>query len=348
MELSIQILFLLSALGVFNGIILCAYFLVFKAEKNKADIWLGLMLLALTTRIGKSVLYYFNDDLPKWVLQVGLTACLYIGPFFYYYIRTSLKQDHKKGLSIKTQLIGLVLLGGVGLFITYENDPWFWNYVAVKVIYAVWMIYVLLGIYVSRSLWDKNIQKDHKKQWLKALIIANVIICLVYHSMLYFGFPTYITGPISFSFLFYVLIGFLLFSPWRKSILNIEQQQTQTPKKKLGQEVILKLNQSLEYAMNTGKVYLDPKLKLEMLAEQIDTTPHILSQFLNDHIGKNFNSYINDLRVEAAAKLISTDHNYSYAGIATEVGFRSKSTFYNAFKARYQMTPKAYAESLNS
>ena len=58
------------------------------------------------------------------------------------------------------------------------------------------------------------------EKWLLVVFSANVLICLVFNSSMYFGFPAYIFSPITFSLVFYALALFLLFHPKRKIILQ--------------------------------------------------------------------------------------------------------------------------------
>ncbi len=346
MELGRQILFFVSALGVFNGFILSQYLLLFKKDKNISNRWLGLLLLALSLRIGKSVLRYFYSSTSEWILQLGLTACLFIGPFLYFYVCSAYRPERPLSQSTKLQLSLLLACAGVGLIYPYKYNPQFWNPDFVIFIYTVWIVYVISTIWVTRDLWPrllyKNASTGHKELWLLSLIIANLTICAVFNSILYFGVPSYVFGPISFSFLFYVLGGFILFSPLKDLILHNINSTHKKPRKTLDKDLIQQIKSELSKAMTTDKSFLDHNLKLESLAHKIGTTPHHLSQYINDQIGKNFNSYINELRVEEAATLLLCNDHYSFEGIANEVGFRSKSTFYAAFKARFNMTPKSY------
>src|ERR1041385_6999687 len=83
-----NLLFFFSALGAFNGLIAGIYFLFFTAKKNLSDYFLGALLIALSIRIGKSVAYFFDYNLSRTILQFGLTACLFIGPFLYFFVKT--------------------------------------------------------------------------------------------------------------------------------------------------------------------------------------------------------------------------------------------------------------------
>jgi adenylate cyclase len=93
--------------------------------------------------------------------------------------------------------------------------------------------------------------------------------------------------------------------------------------------------------------YLNPALSLRSLAEQIEIHPNQLSWLLNEKVGKNFNEFINQLRVEYFKKLAIDPANshISLIGLAYESGFNSKTVFNTAFKKTTGMTPKEYQKS---
>ncbi len=57
MEFSAQLLFFFSALGAFNGFLLAVYFLFFAKPKNLINRMLGMLILMLSIRVGKSVFF---------------------------------------------------------------------------------------------------------------------------------------------------------------------------------------------------------------------------------------------------------------------------------------------------
>ncbi|MPR36973.1 helix-turn-helix domain-containing protein [Cytophagaceae bacterium SJW1-29] len=93
--------------------------------------------------------------------------------------------------------------------------------------------------------------------------------------------------------------------------------------------------------------YLNPSLSLRSLAELIEIHPNQLSWLLNEKVGKNFNEFINQLRVEYFKKLVVDPANshISLIGLAYESGFNSKTVFNTAFKKTMGMTPKEYLKS---
>lgn len=93
--------------------------------------------------------------------------------------------------------------------------------------------------------------------------------------------------------------------------------------------------------------FLNPTLTLRSLAEQIEIHPNQLSWLLNEQTGKNFNTFINQLRIEHFKKLVVDANNshISLIGLAYESGFNSKTVFNTIFKKETGMTPKEYQKS---
>ena len=90
--------------------------------------------------------------------------------------------------------------------------------------------------------------------------------------------------------------------------------------------------------------FLDPKLTMHILAEELKMSPSHFSKIINGQSRSNFSDYINSFRVEQAKKLLSDSHfiNYTIASIGLECGFNSKSTFYTAFKKMTTITPTEF------
>jgi adenylate cyclase len=90
--------------------------------------------------------------------------------------------------------------------------------------------------------------------------------------------------------------------------------------------------------------YLNPDLSLRELAGQIEVHPNHLSWLLNNAIGKNFNEFINQYRVESF-KVKAKDpsnKNLTIEGMAYESGFNSKTVFNTYFKKSTGLTPKQF------
>ena len=108
-----------------------------------------------------------------------------------------------------------------------------------------------------------------------------------------------------------------------------------------------KLFARLQYMLRTEKIYLNPKLTLQKLANALETNTKYLSQVVNFHGGMNLQRFVNNYRVnEAKAKILSQrNNNLTLFGVATQCGFKNKSTFYKVFKQTTGMTPMEFIKS---
>lgn len=112
-------------------------------------------------------------------------------------------------------------------------------------------------------------------------------------------------------------------------------------------ETLDQLSKRLEELMRNQKKYLDPDISLKQLAFLLNTNTTYLSQVINQEFNKNFNDFINELRVKEACRLIETGqfHLQTLEAIGNEVGFNSKSVFFTLFKKFTGMSPSAYRKT---
>jgi YesN/AraC family two-component response regulator len=103
----------------------------------------------------------------------------------------------------------------------------------------------------------------------------------------------------------------------------------------------------LKRLMEVEKVYRDEKIALQTLAEKVATTPHILSQVLNERLNRNFSDFINSYRVEEAVKILASPDGKEKKNwiISHDVGFNNMGVFYRAFKKFTGMTPNEYKKN---
>ncbi len=117
--------------------------------------------------------------------------------------------------------------------------------------------------------------------------------------------------------------------------------------KKSLKEVDLKLIAQLDQAIKMNKIYLDPKLNLQQVAQMLDVNETILSNTINIHYKKNFRNLINEARVKEVKHRLLTEEigNLSLLGFAVECGFNSEASFYRIFKTETNLTPKQFIKS---
>jgi AraC-like DNA-binding protein len=106
----------------------------------------------------------------------------------------------------------------------------------------------------------------------------------------------------------------------------------------------------LDFLMEKERIYLDPLLKLDILANKLSLPEKNLSNLLNQHLGKNFNDFVNEYRVqEVLVKLADPAlSQFTIAAIAYDCGFNSLATFQRCFKQFTGCTPSQYQNNLKS
>jgi AraC-like DNA-binding protein len=351
MSISQQILFLVSALGAVNGIILSLYLFISKKGRSVPAFFLGLLLLAISLRVAKSVFLYFNPQLPKICLQAGLSACFLIGPALFHFLRSSMNGVARIPLSWKWHwgiLVGILLLGGID--VPYQAFPKIWNNIIVYIIYGQWLVYLAMSGFllspVIKTAARTQPLKTTEKFWL-LVYGGNLFVFVVYLlALLKVIYGIYICGALAFSFFLYLTIFFYLHSTQLENLLHPAASPDKPKKTKIPATDALLWIEKLEKIIHDKELYKNPNLKLSDLAQTIHISAHLLSQLLNENLGKSFSTYINEYRINEACKLITTNDLLTFEAIGYEVGFNSKSTFYTAFRKIKDTTPALFRESI--
>lgn len=341
MNFSRQILFFLSAIGAFNGIILSLYFVILKKEKSYSDIFLGGLLAALSIRVGKSILFYFNPELPKIYLQIGLSACFLIGPLLFCYVKS--KQQRLNIRIAAYSLAGLVLLLVIlGWLFSYEVYPALWKKPIYYMIDVQWFFFILIAFYSARDSFSKlanrSRQISYDEVWILTVTCGVFVIWASYYTAKY---TSYISGALSFSFIFYISLMLIFYE--RNKAFNFSIPKKESYTKKIEESLAQELLQKITTVIEEQKIYKRPDLSLSILAKELSVRPQFLSQFLNDNLNKSFNQFINEHRVEEAKRLLKEDAHLKIDVIGIACGFNSSSTFYSTFKKIAGTTPANYA-----
>lgn len=101
----------------------------------------------------------------------------------------------------------------------------------------------------------------------------------------------------------------------------------------------------------SSKKFTAKEMSLGMLAAQLNTNTKYLSEVINRHKQKNFNSYINELRINFITEKIKNEPNYlnyKVSYLAEESGFSSHSSFTTVFKSIVGISPIAFVELIKN
>ena len=106
----------------------------------------------------------------------------------------------------------------------------------------------------------------------------------------------------------------------------------------------------IEQRIVSQKLFKDKNLTAKSAAKALGIKENELKEYLRLNSRQNFNEFINDLRVNEFKKILETmdSNKFDIYGIANEVGFKSRSTFYRHFNEHTGITPGQYLKSLKN
>jgi AraC-like DNA-binding protein len=119
-------------------------------------------------------------------------------------------------------------------------------------------------------------------------------------------------------------------------------------KPRISEEAEQKIIEGLKVFEKTDN-FRNANYALADLASEIGVNTKYLSQVLNSRYGRDFNTYINELRINYIIEKLKTDsdyHLYKLSFLAEECGFSSHSKFSSVFKSVTGLTPTRFMSYL--
>lgn len=133
------------------------------------------------------------------------------------------------------------------------------------------------------------------------------------------------------------------------TILELDiKEENQLEKTKFEVEIDEDFEQSLQL-FEEQKLFLNPKFSLNDLVLELNANRTIVSNYINRSRSKNFNQYINELRINYLLKRIENEPNikkHTIDALAEETGFNSRKTFSDAFLEHTGFRPSQYLRNI--
>ncbi|MEM8999066.1 MAG: helix-turn-helix domain-containing protein [Bacteroidota bacterium] len=328
---------ILSSLGIAQSLFLMAYLLTLKKGNRKAQLFLTLLILGLTLRIGKSI-FNVHYDLAPWQRNLGIAGILLVGPSLWWYgqlLFHKIKEPLKRS---GFHFIPYMLFTLWSPFIPNRSDT------VSLIIYVA--VFVHLLFYVLFAL---RLLLAHRKSvrsglyvWYRNLIMGVALIWLFYMGNLSGLIPFYIGGALFFSLLIY-MFSFLLL---RQHTFTLEKYQGSS----LDYNTSKQLMASVKTLFSAEEVFLDNSLSLHDVAALLQTSPRNLSRTINENEQVNFSEFVNRYRVNKAKELLSsaeTAHE-KLATIAYDSGFGNVTSFNTTFKGVTKLTPSQFRKQFGT
>lgn len=324
----------LASVGLIQGVFLSVYLLHLTKGNRQANLFLGLVILGVTIRIGKSVMDYYLP-LEAWQRNLGISGILLAGPFLWFYGMTLIHKDQSFSKGKLAHLIpfGLFIL----LFmIIPSRGTWelYWNYGIVVIHLAIYLTLSWRLLYNNRLTVSKSIF-----YWYRNILWGITAVWCFYLGNFLSLDSYYITGPIFYSFLIYAF-SFLLLN--RHKFL-VEKYNRSTLDRKKSQYLF----QRIQTLFTNEQIYLTPEVSLQMVAEKLGVHTRMVSQAINENGQRNFSDFLNAYRIEEAKSLLANPscQEKKIATIAYDSGFGNVTSFNIAFKKMTGKTPSAYRKA---
>ena len=99
------------------------------------------------------------------------------------------------------------------------------------------------------------------------------------------------------------------------------------------------LMRRIRLLMEEQRLYLNSELKLNDVADALNTNRNLISNCINSQQGCSFSQFVNSYRVEYAKDLIRRKPDTKISEVWMQSGFSTETSFFRTFKAITGMTP---------
>ncbi len=336
----------LQIIALLQGLFVLSVLFINRKEYKKTTFWLlfGSLLSVLLYIAGddENNIFVQNSD---WFLFDSSLFVTFLFLFFRYY------KSGKEKFAILDLLFFLpniiyFIIEGLEIFLVEENLIVEIFEITAELTFLFYLLAIIHSIITTK-----------KKHWIIyfaipiAILFAlssinDVIKAFGFAELPLFNdqnFNTYLLLVIAFLFYF---IAFKLLSK-NKDILP----KTETSKYRnsnLNPKLIEQYKTDLFRSMETDKLYLNNKLSIVDVSEKLNIPRQYISEVLNEYMDTSFQDFVNEYRVEEFINRLKNDQNnhFTLLGIATDVGFNSKSSFNAIFKKHKGLTPTQYKKTL--
>ena len=252
---------------------------------------------------------FFLDDEYLWV-RLMYSIAFMSSVSYYTYLTLKILGRHRKQLKDRFSFLS-------------ERNELNWLYVLTAIFGVTYFLYFSLGTY--------NVLM--KQGFFDIAYTSDVFLTILAFSVSYFGIK----------------------QPYLFKVIPEENEEFMALKKKNESKRKYKNSnlteeQKEEYVkhiftfMDEERPFINPELTVQDLSKQLNISRHHLTELLNNDIGKNFFTFINEYRVEEVKRrLLDTRFEHlTIVAIAFESGFNSKSTFNSIFKQNTGNTPSQW------
>lgn len=307
---------ILSGSAVALALFLSSFFLFIKRKDNPKHLWLGMILVAVGLRVGKSIIYFLANGIAPIGLSLGFLGLSSIGPLVWFLVRG------RNSLKVKDTWHFLVpIIGAISCYLVTPS-PW------ETIIYIGGTAMLLIYLIVS---WVSVINNQDKSPWDQKVLImtTGIWLSLVYqhisNSMMDYAF-----GSVGASIFLY----WIFYQSFRTSVF------TKGIAISLPNEILTDIKEAFE----NKKVFKEQGINLQSFSMDLDIPSYLVTKSVKQLYHRTFPEALNHFRIEELKQMLldPKKEHLKIESLAYEVGFASPSAFYASFKKVTGQTPTEY------
>ncbi|HBS53577.1 MAG TPA: hypothetical protein DD806_06230 [Flavobacterium sp.] len=245
------------------------------------------------------------------------------------------------------------------------------NFIIRPVLLLVYILYCMFLIWkrFSVSNFDTNIPKRQliiSLRWLMILIMSLFFIVVVFLIITFNSvqqkpsiglvntYPLYILSGVAYCVMSFSLLWFpnILYGFPKRVEVKKQSVKKQKPTLEIQAEVLeqieddpfFELSESIKVYLEKEKPFLNANFSISDIALAMKVPQNHVAYCINSIMLTKFATLKSDLRIDYAVKLLSGNLNDSFTieGIAQQSGFKTRASFYGAFKEKTGMTPTEF------
>lgn len=328
----------IQIIAILQGLFLLLVLVKRHKEYKKVNFWL------LASTVVSILLYALGDDNfnlffknTNWYFfhDILLVTCFFL---LLKYHQSKEEKFHKKDLLFFIPYSIYVGMQLVEEFIGIKNSV----FIVVPIILVAFVVFYYLLLIIKKIIYTDE------DRWMLAFIIPYTVLYIIdrgadvfldNHDNIAF-LESY--GVISLvAFLFYMILYKMIVSP---KVVIEKSDEAKYKSSSLKKEEIPNIKAAIIHLLEEKKAFKNPKFTVNEMAKELGVPRQHLSEVLNIYMKISFQDLLNEYRVKEFIKALKDEHykNYSLLGIANEVGFNSKTSFYTTFKKITGKTPNEY------
>ncbi|WBV59519.1 helix-turn-helix domain-containing protein [Chryseobacterium camelliae] len=351
----------------------CSLLIVGKRKKVTADYILALWFFIIGIHLAL-FLFIFSGEYERftYVLGVEVPVPLIHGPMLYLYVLNLIRQNKSKYygylhfipvMIIYFTLFDFFRLPSEDKISVYRNNGCGYKdlrkYVSILILVSG-VVYTLLSFLLVRE-YKKKISEQFSNtekinlNWTYYLIVS---IALIWVAVFLKNDLIIFTLVV----IFIVLAAYFginkvgILNPAdiqeihkKEEKVNVEVVPAKYQKTSISEKSLQLIYQKLNERMESEKIFKDPELNLNQVAEMLNVHPNTLSQTINSIENKNFYDYINRKRIEEFKRIAVLPENQKFTilSLAFESGFNSKTSFNRNFRKYMNCSPREFLKSQN-